>query len=151
MTINTRLFGKIDVPEERVITFTSGMMGFEDYKQYTIIFDSEKQGNIMWLQSMDEPELAFPVLDPMKIMSEYNPVVEEEWLVPLGSVESEEDYFLLTVLTVPADITKMTVNLKAPIVINTNTRKACQIIVNNEDYGVRQNVYDYVQKMKEGE
>ena len=125
-------------------------MGFEEYVHYTLIFNAEKKGNIMWLQSLDEPELAFTVMDPMKIVPEYNPVVEDEWLAPLGEVETEDDYFLLSVVTVPSDLTKMTANLKAPIVINMKTMKACQIIVNNDDYQVRYNVYDCVKKMKEG-
>lgn len=125
-------------------------MGFEEYEHYTLIFNAEKKGSIMWLQSLDEPELAFTVMDPMKIVPEYNPVVEDEWLEPLGEVDSEDDYFLLSVVTVPSDLTKMTANLKAPVVINMKTKKACQIIVNNDDYQVRYNVYDYVKKVKEG-
>ncbi len=150
MKVNTRLFGEIDVAEDRIINFTTGIMGFEEYVHYTLIFNAEKKGNIMWLQSLDEPELAFTVMDPMKIVPEYNPVVEDEWLAPLGEVETEDDYFLLSVVTVPSDLTKMTANLKAPIVINMKTMKACQIIVNNDDYQVRYNVYDCVKKMKEG-
>ncbi len=151
MKVNTRLFGEIEVAEDKIISFTTGMMGFEDYKSYTLIFNSEKKGNIMWLQCLDEPELAFTVMDPMKIVPSYNPVVEDEWLLPLGEVNSEEDYFLLTVITVPSDLTKMTANLKAPVVINMNTRKACQLIVNNDEYEVRYNVYDYIKKMKEAD
>ncbi|CDD66173.1 flagellar assembly factor FliW [Firmicutes bacterium CAG:882] len=150
MKVNTRLFGEIDVAEDRIINFTTGIMGFEEYVHYTLIFNAEKKGSIMWLQSLDEPELAFTVMDPMKIVPEYNPVVEDEWLAPLGEVETEDDYFLLSVVTVPSDLTKMTANLKAPIVINMKTMKACQIIVNNDDYQVRYNVYDCVKKMKEG-
>lgn len=150
MKVNTRLFGEIDVAEDRIINFTAGIMGFEEYVHYTLIFNAEKKGNIMWLQSLDEPELAFTVMDPMKIVPEYNPVVEDEWLAALGEVETEDDYFLLSVVTVPSDLTKMTANLKAPIVINMKTMKACQIIVNNDDYQVRYNVYDCVKKMKEG-
>lgn len=150
MKVNTRLFGEIDVAEDRIINFTTGIMGFEEYEHYTLIFNAEKKGSIMWLQSLDEPELAFTVMDPMKIVPEYNPVVEDEWLEPLGEVDSEDDYFLLSVVTVPSDLTKMTANLKAPVVINMKTKKACQIIVNNDDYQVRYNVYDYVKKVKEG-
>lgn len=150
MKVNTHLFGEIEVAQDRVITFTTGLMGFEEYKKFTLIFNSEKKGNIMWLQSLEEPELAFTVMDPMKLMENYNPVVEDEWLAPLGEVESETDYFLLTVITVPSDLTKMTANLKAPVVINMNTHKACQLIVNNDEYVVRYNVYEYVQKLKEG-
>ena len=141
MKVNTRLFGEIEVAEDRIITFTQGLMGFEQYTRYTLIYNSEKKGRIMWLQCLDEPQLAFTVIDPMKVVAEYNPVVDD--------VESEGDYFLLSVVTVPSDLTKMTANLKAPIVINMNTKKACQLIVNNDNYEVRYNVYDYIQKMKE--
>lgn len=151
MKINTRLFGEVEIADERIITFTSPMMGFEDYKKYTLIHDSEKEeATIMWLQSLEEPELAFPVIDPMKINESYNPVVEDDWLIPLGEVAEESDYYLLSVVTVPSDITKITANLKAPVVINTKTMKACQLIVNNDEYEVRYNVYDYIKKMKEG-
>lgn len=150
MIINSRVFGEVEIANDKIITFESGMLGFEEYKQYTLMYDVEKEKRtIMWLQCVDEPELAFPVIEPMKVYEGYNPVVEDEWLIPMGEVESEEDYFLLTVFTVPADLTKMTVNLKAPIVINTKTMKACQLIVNNDDYPVKYNVYEYIQKMKE--
>lgn len=149
MKVNTRLFGEIEVAEDRIITFMQGLMGFEEYTRYTLIYNSEKKGRIMWLQCLDEPQLAFTVIDPMKVVAEYNPVVDDEWLAQLGEVESEGDYFLLSVVTVPSDLTKMTANLKAPIVINMNTKKACQLIVNNDNYEVRYNVYDYIQKMKE--
>ena len=151
MKVNTRIFGEIEVAEDKIIDFTTGLLGFESYKKYTLIFNSEKKGDIMWLQCLDEPELAFTVIDPMKIVPSYNPVVEEELLIPLGEVNSEEDYFLLTVLTVPSDLTKMTANLKAPVVVNMNTHKACQLIVNNDEYQVRYNVYDYIKKIKEAD
>ena len=151
MTTETRLFGKIDISEDRIITFTTGMMGFEDYKKYTLISDAENEnGSIMWLQSLEEPELAFPVIDPVKIMPEYSPSVSDELLEPLGEAD-DEDFYILSVITVPSDLTKMTANLKAPVIINLKSMKGCQVIVNNDEYKVRYNVYDYVQKMKEGE
>ncbi len=151
MIINSRLFGEIEIAEDKIITFTAGIMGFEEYKTYTILFDSEREKNtVMWLQSTEDAELAFPVMDPMKVCEAYNPVVEDEWLAPLGEVKDDSEYYLLSVLTVPSDLAKMTINLKAPIIVNMNTMKACQLIVNNEEYSVRYNVYDYIQKMKEG-
>ena len=100
---------------------------------------------------MEEPELVFPVADPTHICNGYNPVVEDELLESIGGIDKPEDVFVLVVLTVPSDLTKMTANLKAPLVINTDTRKGCQIIVNNEEYQVRYNVYDYVQSLKKEE
>ena len=150
MKINSRLFGEIDIEDDKIISFESGIIGFEDYTKYALIFDSEKKsGNsIMWLQSMDEPTLAFPVVDPMHIYNGYNPVVEDEWLEPIGGIANPEDIYVLAVLTVPSDLTKMTVNLKAPLIINTRTRKGCQMIVGNEEYSVRYNVYDYIERIR---
>ena len=142
MQINSRLFGEIDIEDDKIIDFKNGIIGFEEYHKYALIFDAEKESSksIMWLQSMEEPELAFPVADPTHIYSGYNPVVEDEWLESIGGIDKPEDVFVLVVLTVPSDLTKMTANLKAPLVINTDTRKGCQIIVNNEGYQVRYNV-----------
>lgn len=149
MKVNTRLFGEIEVDDSKIITFTTGIMGFEEYKKYTLIYNADKFGNIKWLQCLDKPDLAFTVIDPMDVVAEYNPVVDDEILGQLGEVETDEDYFILVIVTVPSDLTKMTANLKAPVIINTKTRKANQIIVNNDDYAVRYNVYQYIKKCKE--
>ena len=150
MQINSRLFGEIDIDGEKIIRFEKGLIGFDEYVNYAIIFDSEREtkGGIMWLQSMDEPTLAFPVIDPTMIYDDYNPVVEDEWLAPIGEIKDMEDIYVLAVMTVPSDLTKMTANLKAPLIINTDTRKGCQIIVNNEEYEVRYNVYDYIESLR---
>lgn len=153
MQVNSRLFGKIDIEDEKIITFEGGLMGFEQYTRYVLIFNSEKQSGkgIMWLQSIEESDLAFSVIDPGHIFNEYSPVVEDEWLAPIGEYNSDEDLLVLCVLTVPSDLTQMTANTKAPLIINTITKKGCQIIVNNEEYTVRYNVYDCIEKLKKEE
>ncbi len=150
MKVSSRIFGEIEIEDDKILTFESGLIGFEEYKKFAIVYDTEKQtkGGIMWLQSMEDPDLAFPIIDPMLVYDNYNPVVEDEWLKPIGDIKDETDIFVLSILTVPSDLTKMTANLKAPVIINTETRKACQIIVNNEEYEVRYNVYDYIEKLK---
>ena len=88
MHINSRVFGEIDIDDDKIIRFEDGVIGFEEYHNYALIYDEEKRkntkGGIMWLQCMDEPELAFPVADPLHIYPGYNPVVEDEWLAPIG-------------------------------------------------------------------
>lgn len=150
MQINSRVFGEIEIAENKIILFERGLMGFEENSRYALLFDSEKKNGkgVMWLQSMEDANLAFPVIDPLNILPEYHPVVEDEWLADIGEYSSDEELLLLCVLTVPADLTRMTANIKAPLVINTVTRKGCQIIVNNDEYDVRYNVYDYIQKLK---
>ena len=127
MLIKTRYFGEIDVDDEKIITFEDGLIGFENLKQFTLIYnnESESRGTITWLQSLDEPMVAFPALSPFYVMTDYNPVVEDEVLFSLGQLTEENTAIFLT-LTVPSDITKMTTNLKAPIIINVDTKKAAR-------------------------
>lgn len=149
MIINTRIFGEVVVEEDRVIEFTSGIIGFPDLQKFVLIHDEEKNdGAIRWLQSVDEPQFAMPVIDPLAVKADYNPQVEDEMLKRLGEFK-EDDLLVLVTITVPSDLTKMTVNLKAPFVINSTSKKACQIIV--EDYEVKFPIYDIIKKKKEGE
>lgn len=82
-----------------------GLIGYPDMKRFTLIFDEEKQGKIMWLQSLDEPQFAMPVVDPAGICEDYNPTVKDELLTPLGQF-SEESLFVLVTIRVPSDITR---------------------------------------------
>ncbi len=148
MKAATRLFGEIEIDESKIITFEDGIIGFPDMKKFTVIFDEEKEGrpSISWLQSMDEPEIAFPVMDPLFVCETYNPSVEEELLKNLGTIKEDNLYVLVTV-TVPQNIKELAVNLKAPIVINTDTRKASQIIV-EDDLPVRYRIYEILEEAK---
>ncbi len=152
MKAKTRLFGTIDIEDEKVITLEGGMIGFPFLQKFTLIFDEEKEKkatSIMWLQSMDEGEVAFPVMHPNEIKPDYNPTVNDEMLVPLGKLNDENTYVLVTV-TAAAEARETTVNLKAPIVINTDTKKGCQIIV-EDDYPVKFNLYQAMQERKKKE
>lgn len=148
MKAATRLFGEIEIDESKIITFEDGIIGFPDMKKFTLIFDEEKEGrlSISWLQSMDEPEIAFPVMDPLFVCETYNPSVEDELLKNLGTIKEDNLYVLVTV-TVPQNIKELAVNLKAPIVINTDTRKASQIIV-EDDLPVRYRIYEILEEAK---
>lgn len=150
MLVKTKYFGEIDLDESKVIDFEQGIMGFEDYKKYTILYDIEdgEKSNISWLQSLDEQNLAIPVIDPFVVKSDYNPTVEDELLKPLGDI-TEDNILLLLTITVPSDLTKMSVNLKAPFIINADTRKGSQIIIENQDYEVKYNVYSVFKELKE--
>lgn len=150
MLVKTKHFGEIDLDENKVITFEDGIIGFEDCKRYTILYNSEEgnRNTISWLQSLDTPELALPVISPLSVMADYNPIIEDDVLQPIGEL-TEENVIILLTLSVPSDITRMTVNLKAPLVINADTKKGCQIIAENPDYVIKYNIYEQVKKSKE--
>lgn len=150
MLVKTKHFGEIDLAEEKILTFENGIMGFEDCKRYTILFDSsaEKPAAISWLQSLDEAGLALPIVNPLLVKEDYDPTVEDELLSGLGEL-TEENLVIFVTLTVPSDITKMTSNLRAPIIINADTRKGCQIVVDNPNYPVKYPAYENFRRLKE--
>ena len=150
MKVLTKFFGEVELDEKTVLEFPNGIIGFEDFKKYAILYDeqNEEEKRISWLQSLEEPKLALPVIDPLAIMSEYTPMIEDELLKPLGD-PADEDLLVLLAMTVPSDMTKVTANMKAPFIINAATCKGAQIIVDNADYPVKFNVYESEQRMKE--
>lgn len=150
MKVLTKFFGEVELDDNKILEFPNGIIGFEDFKKYAILYDEENEGKtrISWLQSLEEPALALPVIDPLAIVPEYAPTIEDELLKPLGD-PADEDLLFLLAMTVPSDIAKVTANMKAPFIINAATCKGAQIIVDNADYPVKFNVYESVQKMKE--
>lgn len=152
MKVNTKIFGEVEIEDEKLIKFTGGIVGFPELTTFALIHDEEKGvgAGIRWLQSMQEPGFAMPVMDPLSVVPNYNPEVEDELLKDLGEL-SEENLLVLVTVTVPSDLTKMSVNLKGPIIINAQTRKACQVIVEGEDYAVKYPIYDILKAGKVGE
>ncbi len=149
MLVQTKLFGEIELDENRELYFENGIIGFPDLKKFYIIRDEEKQDSVIcWLQSSEDATMAIPVMNPLLAMEDYNPVVDDEMLKPLGEL-TEDNIMALVTVTVPADIEKLSVNLKAPIVINADTRRACQMILEDEKYLVRYPIYDMIKKAKE--
>ncbi len=134
MEVKTRLFGVIDIADSKVINLAHGLIGYPDMKKYTLIFDEEKKdrGNIMWLQSLDEPDFAMPVMMPQLVAPEYAPAFDDEVLKPLGELTEDNTYILVTV-RVPKNPKEATVNLKAPIIVNTDTLAGDQIIVDKDE------------------
>ena len=150
MLVQTRSFGEVDIAEERILDFPNGIIGFPDLKRFVLLHDSERGENvgIHWLQSLDEPGFAMPVMNPLVVDETYNPTIEDNILAPLGDL-GEDDTIVLVTVSVPKDLTKMTVNLRGPFVINAEKRKGCQVIVEGEDFSVRFPIYTILQKNKE--
>lgn len=151
MQIKTKVFGEVIIDDEKIIHFPNGIIGFPDLTDFTLIHDEEKgTDSIHWLQSIQEPAFAMPVMDPLIVCPDYNPEADDELFNILGEIKPDELLVLVTV-TVPSDLTKMTVNLKGPIIINVSEKKAVQIIVEGDEYKVKFPIYDILNQKKAGE
>ena len=148
MKITTKVFGEITIEDDRIIHFPSGIIGFPELADFALIHDEEKgAGAIHWLQSIQEPAFAMPVMDPLIVCPDYNPEVDDELLKPIGELVPDEILVMVTV-TIPSDLTRMTVNLRGPVIINALEKKACQVIVEGDAYPVKYPIYDILNSRK---
>ena len=149
MKLATRIFGDVEIEDSKIISFPNGIIGFPDLKRFTLMHDEEDGVNtIQWLQSIEEPNFAMPVMDPLIVCPDYNPQVDRQNIVDIGELVDDEILVLVTV-TVPHDLKQMTVNLKGPFIINVHDMKAVQSIIDNDEYPVKFPIYDILQKNKE--
>ena len=151
MKVTTKNFGEITIEDDKIIKFPAGIIGFPELTDFALIHDEDKGvGGIHWLQSMQEPAFAMPVMDPLTVAPDYNPQVDDEILKPIGDLDPAETLVLVTV-TVPSDLTQMSVNLRGPIVINALCKKACQVIIEGDEYQIKFPIYEILKSKKGGE
>nr|MBN2276232.1 flagellar assembly protein FliW [candidate division Zixibacteria bacterium] len=136
MMISTLRFGDLEIPGDRIITMAKPVLGFEQLKKYCII-EREDCQPFLWFQSVDNPSVAFLMVNPLFFFEDYrievNPKEIEELRV--DDVHTVETYGIVTIP--PADPANMSINLQGPILINTRTRLAKQLVLVNSSYSIK--------------
>ena len=132
MKISTTRFGDIEVDDRNVITVLGGIIGFENYYRF-VILDFLKDSQFRWLQSLNDPEVAFVICDPWYFFRDYNFELSDEYQNEL-EIESLDDIVAVAISTIPTDITKTTLNLISPIIINLKKMIGKQVILYNSSY-----------------
>jgi flagellar assembly factor FliW len=131
MEVETKSKGRVSVTEKQIITIPDGLFGFEKYKKYALI-DSDYTPFI-WLQSLDESGLAFLIIDPFSICSDYEADIDDESLKKIG-ITLPEDIVVMAIVTVPSDGGPVTANLQGPIVINRKNNRCMQVILSDSHW-----------------
>ena len=132
MKINTKYHGERLINENEIITFPNAIPGFQDEKEFIVLSLDEDQ-EFLVLQSVANSQLAFIMTSPFRFFKEYDFTLDD-FVVELLKIESEKDIHVFSILTVQDPFDKTTVNLQAPIVINTKNKLAKQVILNQPDY-----------------
>lgn len=143
LRLKSKPFGEIEIENPVIIEVKEGIIGFESRKQY-ILLDTKEEGIFKWLQSTDDPDLAFIVISPEVFCPNYKLEASKEDLRSIG-LESSEEAVCLAIVVVPEDPSRMSANLQAPIVINPKNFLAKQIISTNPQYTVRHYILDEMQ------
>lgn len=139
MKINTTRFGELEVEKSDLITFKEGLLGFENLRSFFVV-DPGDQTLILWLQSSEQPGVAFPIIEPKIFKPEY--IVQ---LVPSEmqslNLENINDAVVYSILTIPRVVTDMNANLKAPIIINNKSKLGRQIVLQDSKLEVKFPMY----------
>lgn len=139
MKVNTTRFGELQVNKEDVINFPEGLLGFESLKKFFVV-DPGDSTLILWLQSIEDDKIAFPIIEPKIFKPDY---VAKLLPADMNSVELESltQAKIYSILTIPSDITEMSANLKAPVVINNEKKIAKQIVLQDSKLSVKYEMY----------
>lgn len=127
-------FGEVEYDPDNLLHFPAGLIGLPSLRHF-IVMPNKKQGPLFWIQSVDDPDIAFVLTDPTNFFLDYQLMPEEAERQSL-QLDQEDEYFILSVVTVPAD-QNITLNLAAPILFAPKTNKAIQVIVENSNYSTK--------------
>lgn len=144
MLIETPRFGKLEVSEEKVLTFPEGLLGFRDFKRF-VFHQPAPDAVLLWMQSIELPALAFVVADPRMFKPDYAVNVTAAQLEPLELTDPSKAS-VWVILTVPEDPTKMTANLQGPLVVNAEKQLGAQIVINEEGVTTKYPVLEGLRK-----
>jgi flagellar assembly factor FliW len=124
-------FGEVEYDPERLLHFPAGLIGLPNLRRF-IVMPNRKEGPLFWIQSVDDPEMAFVLTDPTNFFLDYRvfPDAAERQIL---RIDEGDDCFVLVVVTVPPD-QKITLNLAAPILYASKTNRALQMILDKGNY-----------------
>jgi len=134
LKVKTTRFGELEIEEEKVICMPDGMIGFKE--QRYIILTPEKEGPFCWFQAVDNPEVAFVVVDPTVFIADYEVKLTREEYDRL-KLEQGHEVIFLTVATMNADPKKITINLQGPVVLNPERMLAKQIVLEDREVSTK--------------
>ncbi|PCJ19055.1 MAG: flagellar assembly protein FliW [Candidatus Cloacimonadota bacterium] len=146
MKFNTTRFGEIDIPQQDIITFPNGILGFSDSLRYVILNDPATDP-LRWLQSIEKPELAFVIIDPIKFRPEYALDLSDNDVSSL-QLENPDEAMIYSIVVIPKENPqKMTANLQGPLVINAIKMVAKQVISTSGKHKLKHFILDEMEAM----
>jgi len=134
MTIETARFGEIEVEDDRMITLQEGLLGFPEHRRF-LLLEHRPGSPLKWLQSVDQPELAFMVVNPHEFFLDYEVDLGDELAAEMG-LHCPEQAAVLVIVSVQ-ERQRLTANLLGPVVINTQTGAGRQVVLDSECYTTR--------------
>ena len=128
MQIKTSRFGTVEITPEDAILFSKGLFAFENQRHWVLLGDADND-SVAWLQSLDDPAVALPLVSPRRFVPGYQVRIARNQLTPLELAVLDKA-FVLTVVS--RNEGRLTLNLKAPIIVNLDRRIGRQVVTSDE-------------------
>jgi len=138
LKIKTTRFGEIEFPDDEILTFSEGLIGFEDKKKF-VLLPTQETSPLFWLQSIEDPDLGFIVAEPWTFVEDYEFELPGETKKKI-KIEKEEDVRVLCLVVIPENPEMATMNLKGPIILNLPKRQGQQVVL-GEDYSTKHRIF----------
>lgn len=139
-------FGEIEINDDEILEFDFGLPGFENLQKFAVI--SQGTEPIMWLVSLEDENIALPIIDPWIIRVDYDVKIPKEAVETL-KLEKEDDVKVWSVLVIPRENPEnMTVNLLAPIIVNKKSKKAMQVVLDTDEYDIKHDVKEEMERSR---
>ncbi len=141
MKIGTRKFGEIIIDEKKILTMPEGLPGFPGFDRFVLLED-EKTAPFCWLQSLDEPDLALVIMDPLVFMPDYKLGLEEFIMERKWTGVKEDDLLVYVVVNISGEEEdkKITANLMGPLVMNSKNNEVIQVVLSDADYSYQYDI-----------
>lgn len=136
--------GSVKIDTEKIIEFEYGIPGFENLRKFALL-QPESSFPIMWLVSLEDKQVAFPVISPQLIRSDYEIILPKD-ISEYLQLEKPEDAAAVCILTIPQNKEDITINLAAPIIISLNNNKGIQLLIENTEYKIRHYLKDEIER-----
>lgn len=135
MKINTVRFGELDIEEDRIFDFKMPIIGFGELRKF-IILDTDNDSFFKWLQSTEDPSLAFPIISVYSMNVDY-PINLPDEVVEKLDITNIESLLVMNIASIPQDNPHgTTINLLAPLVFNLDKQVAGQVILSGSGYEI---------------
>lgn len=148
MNINTKYFGPVAYEADEIICIPGGLIGFDNYTKYLPLPFQEEDDSLISLQSLDEEDLSFILMNPFGVCPDYAPLLSGQDMKDLKA-GSEEELVYYVIAVIRDTIDESTINLKAPLVINAMNRQAKQVILDQPEYTFRHALGDFKTKKED--
>jgi len=148
MIIRTKYHGDMEIAEEQILHFENGIPGFLEEKKF-VILPLTDDGIYHLLQSVETAQLAFVITNPFMFYKDYEFELDDIVLDQL-EIKSPKDVQIYNILTLREPFERTTINLQAPIVINSKNQKGKQVILNSDSYTTKHPLFHKVQEGEKG-